>query len=138
MGKGSLRGVLAVLSLVVLAVSLLSPLSPAETRGRFQRFERALSGDPGYHAELASFWFDPDYAAFLDDVKRRTPESATVAVLVPELPDLYRYQALYRLAPRRVVEERWKDEADYIAMYLTEQQRGPGGTPIRSGELRAR
>src|SRR5215831_2373639 len=121
------RRALAVLSLLVLAVSLVSPLQPAETRARFERLRQAISGDPGYRADRASFWFDPDYAAFLDDVKRRTPESATVAMIVPERPDLYRYQAVYRLAPRRVVEERWKGEADAIATYFTEKTRGPGG-----------
>ena len=135
MGQGRLRGVLAVLSLVVLAVSLVSPFSHAEARARFQRFERALSGDSGYHAELAGFWFDPGYAAFLDDVKRRTPESATVAVIVPEAPDLYLRQAYYRLAPRRVVEERWKNEADFVATYRTEVGRGPNGVAITGGVL---
>ncbi len=86
-------------------------------------------------SDRAGFWFDPDYAAFLDDVKRRTPESATVAVVVPEAPDLYRYQAYYRLAPRRVVEARWKDEADFIATYRTEVGRGPEGVAINGGML---
>jgi hypothetical protein len=129
------RRALAVLSLLVLAVSLVSPLQPAETRARFQRLRQAISGDAGYRADRASFWFDPDYAAFLDDVKRRTPESATVAMIVPERPDLYRYQAVYRLAPRRVVEERWKSEADAVATYFTEKTRGPGGVAITGGEL---
>ena len=134
MGKASLRGVLAVLSLLVLAVSLATPLPTRETRARFDRLTRALAGET-VRSDLAGFWFDPDYAAFLDDVKRRTPESATVAVFVPERPDLYLYQAYYRLAPRRVVEERWKDEADFIATYRTEVGRGPEGVAINGGVL---
>src|SRR5262245_58170076 len=135
MGKAKLRGVLAVLSLLVLAVSLVSPLKTRETRARFDRLARSISGKPGWRSDRASFWFDPDYAAFLDDVKRRTPESATVAVVVPKVPDLYLFQAYYRLAPRRVVGERWKDEADFVATYLTEVGRGPEGIAIKGGQL---
>ena len=136
MGKGRLsRGVLAVLSLLVLAVSLASPLEPGEARARLDRLSRAISGETGWRSDRANFWFDPDFAAFLDDVKRRTPESATVAVIVPEAPDLYLRQAYYRLAPRRVVEERWKDEADFVATYRTELGRGPNGVAITGGVL---
>src|SRR5262245_25618136 len=135
MGKANLRNALAVLSLLVLAVSLASPLKQMETRERLDRLTRAISGQAGWRSDRAGFWFDPAYAAFLDDVKRKTPESSTVAILVPERPDLYRYQAYYRLAPRRVVEERWKDEADVIATYRTEIGRGPGGVPITGGTL---
>ncbi len=135
MGRARLRGVLAVLSLLVLAFSLASPLEPRYARERLDRFLRAIAGEAGWRSDRSSFWFDPDYAAFLDDVKRRTPESATVAVLVPERPDLYRYQAIYRLAPRRVVDERWKNEADVIATYRTEVGRGPRGVAITGGTL---
>jgi hypothetical protein len=81
------------------------------------------------------FWFDPDYLGFLDEVGRRVPRAATVAVLVPPRPDLYKYQANYRLAPRRVVEERWLDEADVVATYKSEIGRGPGGEAIPGGLL---
>jgi len=135
MGRARLRGVLAVLSLLVLAASLASTLSPQETRARLDRLSQAISGVRGWRSDRASFWFDPDYAAFLDEVKRRTPESSTVAILVPQAPDLYLYQAMYRLAPRRVVEERWKNEADFIATYRSEAARGPGGAAITGGML---
>ena len=81
------------------------------------------------------FWFDPAYLAFLDAVERRVPETATVIVLTPRTPDLYRYQANYRLAPRRVVEERWMNEADVVATYETEVGRGPGGEEIPGGQI---
>jgi hypothetical protein len=126
---------LAGVSLLVLAVSLVSPLDRDATAARFRRFAAAVSGDPGYRSDRMSFWFDPDYSAFLDDVRRRTPESSTVAVLVPGRPDLYRYQAYFRLAPRRVLEERWIGEADAVATYHTEEGRGPGGVEIVGGRL---
>lgn len=129
------RRALAGLSLVVLAVSLVSPLDRDATAARSRRFAAAVSGEAGYRSERMSFWFDPEYAAFLEDVRRRTPESATVAVLVPRRPDLYKYQAYYRLAPRRVVEERWLGEADVVATYRTETGRGPGGIEIVGGRL---
>lgn len=135
MERASLRTALAVLCLLVLAVSLASPLQPRETLARFERLRRALSGDPGYRADRMGFWFDPEYSAFLDDVKRLTPENATVAVLVPRRPDLYVFQAYYQLAPRRVVEERWIGEADVVATYRTEAGRGPGGAAITGGRL---
>lgn len=129
------RRALAVLSLLVLAVSLASPLDVGATAARFRRFAAALAGETEYRSDRMSFWFDPDYAAFLEEVRRRTPESATVAVLVPRRPDLYTVQAHYRLAPRRVVEERWIAEADAVATYRTEAGRGPGGVAIAGGRL---
>ncbi len=133
-----LRAAIAALSLIVLAVSLARSFEPAATLQRAQRLARGLAGDVRPQSEAAGFWFDPDYAAFLDDVKKRTPPDATVAVLVPLRPDLYRFQANYQLAPRRVVEERWKDEAGFIATYRTDAARGPGGVPIVNGQLWAR
>jgi len=131
------RVVLAAAALLVLAVSLRSPFRPAETRARIERLGAALRGDPSYRAENMGFWFDARFLAFLDEVDRRVPKTTavTVAVLVPRTPDLYRFQANYRLAPRRVVEERWKDEADVIATYGTEAGRGPGGEAIPGGWL---
>lgn len=130
-----LRAAVAALSLLVLALSLVASFEPAATRERWHRLKRGLGGDVRPQGESAGFWFDPDFAAFLDDVKQRTPPDATVAVLVPFRPDLYRYQAYYQLAPRRVVEDRWKDEAAYIATYRTDAARGPGGASIVNGQL---
>jgi hypothetical protein len=132
-----IRAALAVLSLAILGVCLVSPRRPAETAARVARLASALRGDPAYRPERMGFWFDARYLAFLDEVERRVPSTTgvTVAVLVPRVPDLYRYQANYRLAPRRVVEERWKDEADVVATYETEAARGPGGDRIPGGWL---
>jgi hypothetical protein len=131
----SIRTAIAVLSLLVLALSLTGPFEPAATATRWYRLTRALGGDVRPQREATGFWFDPDYAAFLADIKKLTPANATVAVVVPFRPDLYRYQAYYQLAPRRVVEERWKDEASFIATYRTDAGRGPGGARIVHGEL---
>jgi hypothetical protein len=133
-----LRAAIAALSLIVLALSLARSFEPSATLARARRLVRGLRGDFRPQSEAAGFWFDPDFAAFLDDVKKRTPPDATVAVLVPLRPDLYRFQASYQLAPRRVVEERWKGEAGFIATYRTDAARGPGGVPIVHGELWAR
>jgi hypothetical protein len=131
------RTALAGAAYVVLALSLLSPVQPAVSQARLQRLLGALRGDPTYRPENMGFWFDSEYLAFLDELDRRLPKttSLTVAVLVPRSPDLYRFQASYRLAPRRVVEEPWKDQADVVATYRTEAARGPGGEPIAGGQL---
>src|SRR5262249_56625450 len=122
----------AAVCFAVPGISLLSPVRPAVTKARLARLAGALRGDPSYRPENMGFWFDTEYLAFLDDVDRRLPKTTTltVAVLVPRTPDLYRFQANYRLAPRRVVEERWKDEADAIATYKTAAGRGPSGQPV--------
>jgi hypothetical protein len=132
------RVAVAGLALAVLAASLVRSFQPAETLASARRLARDLRGDVRPLGDTTGFWFDPDYTAFLADLKAATPEDATVAVLVPRRPDLYRYQAYYQLAPRRVVEEKWKDEAAYVATYRTEAARGPGGRQIANGELRAR
>ena len=135
---GEVRRALAAVSLLVLAVSLASPLSIPETRARFSRLGRALTGDPSYRSDATSFWFDPEYAAFLDDVRRRTPETATVAVLVPASPDLYFDQAVYRLAPRRVVGRDRQDEARFVAEYRAPAGLDADGAAIAHGRLRQR
>jgi hypothetical protein len=132
------RVAVAGLALAVLAASLVRSFQPAETLAGARRLARDLRGEVRPLRDTTGFWFDPDYTAFLADLKAMTPEDATVAVIVPRRPDLYRYQAYYQLAPRRVVEERWKDEASFVATYRTEAGRGPGGRPISNGELRAK
>jgi hypothetical protein len=133
----SVRAGLAGICLVVVAVSLVSPLQPEQTRARLNRLRSALSGDPGYRSERFGFWFDPEYLAFLEDVDRLVPKDASVAVLVPRRPDLYKYQANYRLAPRRVVDETRTDEADVVAIYKTEIGRfgESGGAAVTGGRL---
>ena len=126
---------MAKVALLLLALSLITPFQPAQTKARLRRLASALRGDPSYRPENMGFWFDPAYLAFLEEVARRAPETATVTVLTPRAPDLYRYQANYRLAPRRVVEERWADEADVAATYKTEMGRGPGGEEVPGGRI---
>ncbi len=135
---GEVRRALAAVSLLVLAVSLVSPLSVPETRARLSRLGRALTGDPAYRSDAMSFWFDPEYGAFLDDVRRRTPETATVAVLVPASPDLYFDQAVYRLAPRRVVGRDRQNEARFVAEYGAAAGLEADGASIAHGRLRQR
>lgn len=128
-------GLAAVLSLLVLAVSLAASFEPSRTLQRARRLAAGLRGETFAQREAAGFSFDPDYTAFLADLKAATPETATVAILVPKRPDLYVYQAYYQLAPRRIVEEKWKEEAAFVATYRTESGRGPGGRAIAHGEL---
>ena len=131
----SLRRGAAILSLLVLAATLALSFEPYRTLFRAQRLAAALRGEVLPQRATAGFWFDPDYAAFLADVRVLTPENATIAVLVPKRPDMYGHQAYYQLAPRRVVGENWKDEASFIATYRTERARSPGGRAIAHGQL---
>jgi hypothetical protein len=128
----------AVLSLLVLAISIATPRSLEETGKRLSRLAAALTGAAGYDPEAMGFWFDPDYAAFLDDVGRKAPEDATIAVLVPESPDVYFYQAVYRLAPRRVVGRDRIAEARLVAAYGTAVAQAPDGLPVAHGRLATR
>ncbi len=84
------------------------------------------------------FFFDRAYSDFLDEVARRTPRDATVAMLVPRRPDVYRFQAAYTLAPRRIVDGDAIAEAGWIAAWGSERERLPGGVPIGDGRLLAR
>jgi hypothetical protein len=129
------RRVLAVALLVILAVSLARFERRGEAARRWSLLARSLDGQPPSPAQGTRFWFDPDYAVFLDALEGRLPADASVAVLAPPWPDAYRYLAVYRLAPRRVVEARWMDEARAVAVYRTEAGRGPRGAPIANGTL---
>ena len=134
----SLRGAFAVALLLVLAVSLARFQRGAEVARRSRMLARSLHGQSLPAAQSTRFWFDPDYAVFLEAVAERAPAGAGVAVLVPSWPDSYLYLAVYRLAPRRVVDARWMSEAASIAVYHTEAERGPGGAPIAYGTLAPR
>ncbi|MEX0878301.1 MAG: hypothetical protein WD451_01065 [Thermoanaerobaculia bacterium] len=131
----SVRRALAVLSFLVFGASLAATLRLAELTKNSQRLIRALEGESIAQRDRTGFWFDPRYADFLAEVKRLTPEMATVAIVVPRRPDLYVYQAYYQLAPRRVVEERWKAEASYIATYPSSASERPGSIAIAGGIL---
>lgn len=110
------RGLPAALLLVV-AASMAATLSPAEITRRGRLLLRSFAGETITAAERTGFWFDPDYDAFLREVRRRTPRDATIAVVVPSRPDVYVYQAAYQLAPRRVVEPGRESEATFVAAY---------------------
>jgi hypothetical protein len=110
------RGLPAALLLVVTA-SMIATVSPTEIARRGSLLLRSLAGETITVAERTGFWFDPAYGAFLEEVRRRTPRDATIAVVVPPWPDVYVYQAAYQLAPRRVVEPGRKNEATFVAAY---------------------
>jgi hypothetical protein len=132
------RGAFAIALLVVLAVCLASFQRGSEAARRWVLLERSMSGKAAAPAQGSRFWFDPDYAAFLDAVAAKVAPGATVAVRVPSWPDTYLYLAVYGLAPRRVVDARWIEEAAAVAVYKTEAARDPVGEPIPNGTLRTR
>ena len=117
-----------------MGLGLVSPARWSEVQRDLHRLRRALAGEPVAPAESRGFWFDADFAAFLEDVRRLTPPDSTVAVLVPGQPDLYRYQALYQLVPRRTVDEARIREATFVATYRS-RPCGAGGVAVRGGEL---
>jgi hypothetical protein len=131
------RGLPAVL-LFVVAASMIATLSPVELAQRAGLLRRAFAGESIPASEMTGFWFDPDYAAFLGEVARRTPRDATIAVLVPPWPDVYVYQAAYQLAPRRVVDRRRESEASWVAAYRTGTPAAPGAFAIPHGTLARR
>jgi hypothetical protein len=134
---GRLRIALATALLAVVAVSMVATLSPSEIARRGRLLLRSLAGETILTAEKTGFWFDPPYAAFLEEVRRRTPRDATIAVLVPSYPDVYVYQAAYQLAPRRVVAPSRENEATFIAAYRYQYRdlRNPEVIPLPGGAL---
>jgi len=133
-----LRKALAAALLIVMAASMAATFAPSEFAGRWNRLARSLAGDRTSPAQGTGFWFDRDYAVFLEEVRRRTPASSTVAVLAPAWPDVYVYQAVYQLAPRRVVDLRRVNEANFVAAYRIHAAGAPGATPIAHGTLSRR
>ena len=131
------RGLPAALLLVV-AASMAATLRPGELTRRWRLLARSVSGETVSAGEGTGFWFDRDYGVFLDEVRRRTPESATVAVLAPSWPDVYAYQAAYQLAPRRVVDARRAGEASFVAAYRVDAAGAPGAIAIPHGTLSRR
>jgi hypothetical protein len=123
------RGLPAAL-LVVVAAWMVATLSPTEIARRVSRLLRSFAGETITAAERTDFWFDPAYAAFLDEVRRRTPRDATVAIVVPPWPDVYVYQAAYQLAPRRVVEPGRESEATFVAAYRYQYRNVPNADVV--------
>jgi hypothetical protein len=118
------RGLPAALLLVV-AASMVATLSPAEIARRGSFLLRSLGGETISASEMTGFWFDPAYAAFLEEVRRRTPRDATIAIVVPPRPSVYVYQAAYQLTPRRVVEPGRENEATFVAVYRYQYRNVP-------------
>lgn len=98
------RRVLAVCLLAVIAVFEVRALRWTDVARRLGMVRRQIEGDHIPRSLTTGFYFDSGYSDFPDELARRTPRGATVAVIAPPRPDLYRYQAVYTLAPRRVVE----------------------------------
>jgi hypothetical protein len=134
--RPSWRGGLAVALLCVVGVSAASKLDPADVARRSRLLARSVRGERIPAREEPGFWFDPDYAVFLEEVGRHVPPDASVAVLAPAWPDVYAYQAVYQLAPRRVVDRRLASEAAWVASYRARP--GPGELEIPYGALRKR
>jgi hypothetical protein len=132
---GRLRIALSAALLAVVAASMAATFSPRELALRWNRLARSLAGQRISPGEGTGFWFDRNYAVFLEEVRRRTPPASTVAVLAPPWPDVYVYQAVYRLAPRRVVDSRRVGEADFVAAYRIDAAGAPGATAIPYGTL---
>jgi hypothetical protein len=130
------RGLPAAL-LLVLAASMVATLSPTEIARRGSLLLRSLAGETITGAERTGFWFDPAYGAFLEEIRRRTPRDATIAVVVPPWPDVYVYQAAYQLAPRRVVERGRENEAMFVVVYRYQYRAGlnPDVTALPGGAL---
>jgi hypothetical protein len=132
---GRLHIALAASLLVVVAVAMAATFPPADLAARWNRLARSFAGDRAPLAQGTGFWFDRNYAPFLDEVGRRTPVTSTVAVIAPGWPDVYTYQAVYQLAPRRVVDSRRAAEADYVAAYRIDAAGAPGAVAIPYGTL---
>jgi len=118
------RGLPAALLLVV-AASMVATLSPTEIVRRGSLLLRSLAGETISAAETTGFWFDPSYAVFLEEVRRRTRKDATIAIVVPPFPSAYVYQAAYQLTPRRVVEPGRETEATFVAAYRYQYRNVP-------------
>ena len=132
---GRLHIALAASLLVVVAAAMATTLPPADLEARWNRLAHSLAGDRVPPTQGTGFWFDRNYGAFLDEVGRRTPVTSTVAVIAPAWPDVYTYQAVYQLAPRRVVDSRRAAEADYVAAYRIDARGAPGAVAIPHGTL---
>jgi hypothetical protein len=123
------RRALAAALLVILAASIVSAFSP-----RVRLFVRSLIGETTYRRRGESG--DPEYAVFLDGVRRLTPPDATIALVLPSDSKLYVSEAASRLAPRRVFLGREK-EASFVAAYRYQYRdvRNPDVMSVPHGAL---
>jgi hypothetical protein len=114
---------------VILAASIVSAFSP-----RFRLFVRSLVGETTYRLGESG---DPEYAAFLDGVRRLTPPDATIALVLPADTKPYVSEAASRLAPRRVVLRGREKEASFVAAYRYQYRdvRNPDVMSVPHGAL---
>ncbi|MDQ2870546.1 MAG: hypothetical protein M3S32_07385 [Acidobacteriota bacterium] len=124
--------------LLILGATEAASIRARDVLPRARLLARELGGGSVSRAELARFALDPVFEDFLDEVARRTPKSAAVAVIVPPRPDVYRYQAVYFLAPRRVLDSERIAEAEFVAVYARPMESLPGGEPLPNGFLSRR
>jgi len=125
------------------AACLLAFALEAAARYEWRKLPQFVAGNLGLRgqsvdearAKGTGFWFDRDYPAFLDAVRRATPPGATIAVAVPGTLDVYLYQAVFTLAPRRVVALEDGVSAGYAAYYKDAALSQSGGIRIASGVL---
>jgi hypothetical protein len=82
---------------------------------RFRLFVRSLVGETVIRSRGESG--DPEYAAFLDGVRRLTPPDATIALVLPSDTKAYVSEAASRLAPRRILLRGREKEASFVAVY---------------------
>jgi hypothetical protein len=125
------RGLTAAL-LVVLALAMIAVLSP-----RFRLFVRSLGG--GATSGVLGESPDPEYAAFLEGVRRRTPPDATISLVLPADSKAYVSEAASRLAPRRVFVGR-ENEAGFVAAFRYQYRDGlnPNVMKVPNGALFSR
>jgi hypothetical protein len=133
----ALRRILAGCALALVTAFEVQVLRMDDVGRRLRRIAQQIQGEDVPRSLTTGFYFDPGYADFLTEIARRTPRDATVAVLVPTRPDLYRYQAVYLLAPRRVVASEIP-EAGYVAIYGRRWESGNAGQPLPNGTLLSR
>ncbi len=98
----SLRTPLGVLGLILVALPFLPAFRPAAVRARLAAGSRASSAD--------------EFHRFLEAVRIRTDERATVALFGPE-DEASLAEAAEALAPRRVVGRSGSENARLIAVY---------------------
>jgi hypothetical protein len=133
------RDAVARIALLIFAVLLVSRFPFREISGRLGNARSSLASHDTAQVDATPFWFDPQYAAFIEAVREHTPRESTVALIAPKTVDLYVYCAAYELAPRRVVGGEEAERARYVAIYGSETRPGlPAGDSIPGGRLISR
>jgi hypothetical protein len=130
------RGGRAALARVLLLLLLGAEAPPSALRDAPARLPEAASWIRPGPAVTPGFGFDPGYAAFVDAVRKATPESARIALFFPRTTDLYVYRAVYGLVPRVILPAEDWSRADYVAVYgAPAPPPVPSGRPLPGGTL---